>query len=418
VVGALFAAAAQAAPGDLDPTFSGDGKQTTNFGQSNNVASGVAIYPNGKVVAAGSTGPNQSGCCIVGGDFALARYNPNGLLDPTFSGDGKQTTNFGGDPENGGDGAGAVALDPNGKIVVVGRGGPGADFALARYNPTGSLDPNFSGDGKQTTNFGFTDDVATSVAIQPNGKIVVAGYNGLTFALARYNSNGSLDPSFSGDGKQTTNFGSGAVASGVAIQPNGKIVVVGRGGPGADFAIARYNPNGSLDPTFSGDGKQTTNFGGYDGANGVALQGNGKIVAVGFALGGDNDQLATDFGLARYNPNGLLDATFSGDGKQTTDFGGESDGASGVAIQPNGKIVAAGCACPGTVNPPREFALARYNPSGSLDPSFSGDGRVTTGFGGFDDRANGVALQADGKIVAVGRGVPGGDFALARYLGG
>ena len=348
LVGIVFTGTAQAAPGGLDPTFSGDGKQTTDFGHGADAAGGMALAPHGKIVAVGQTGTG-------GYNWALARYNPNGALDPTFSGDGKQTTDFGGEP--GIDVATAVAMQTDGKIVAVGRGGPEGDFALARYKSNGSLDPTFSGDGKQTTGFG--------------------GY-----------------------------------ASAVAIQSNGKIVVAGNGG--GSFALARYKPNGSLDPTFSGDGKLTTNFGQFsDVAEGVVIQPNGKIVAVG-SVGTTGGQ---DFALARYNPNGALDPTFSGDGKQTTDFGGGSDGASGVALQGDGEIVAAGCACPDDVNA-RDFALARYKPNGALDPTFSGDGKQTTDFGASEDRANGVAVQGDGKIVAVGRGGPKGDFALARYLGG
>jgi uncharacterized delta-60 repeat protein len=340
--------------------------------------------------------------------FSAAAIAAAGDLDPTFSGDGKQTTDFGRTPETGGDTALGVAIQANGKIIAVGRGAEVTDFALARYNSSGTLDTSFSRDGKQSTSFdGF--GAATDVAIQADGKIVVAGYSGAKFALARYNPNGSLDPTFSGDGKQTTGFG---VAEGVAIQPDGKIIAVGRGGTdGANFVLARYNPNGSLDATFSGDGKQQTDFGGYDGANGVALQGNGKIVAAGFALGGD-------FGLARYNSSGTLDTSFSGDGKQTTDFGGGSDGASAVALQGDGKIVAAGCACPDDVDA-RNFALARYNANGALDTTFSGDGKQTTDFlFGADDSAKDVAIQPSGRIVAVGTafgGPTGYDFALARY---
>ena len=213
-----------------------------------------------------------------------------------------------------------MALQGDGKIVVVGDAGGGGAFALARYNPNGSLDPSFSGDGRQTTDFGDFG-VARGVALQ-GGKIVAVGIGDAgDFALARYNPNGSLDPSFSGDGKQTTDFGGSDEASGVALQGDGKIVAVGRDGPG-DFALARYNPNGSLDTSFSGDGKQTTDFGDFDGANGVALQGNGKIVVVG--VGGTGN-----FALARYNPNGSLDPSFSGDGRQTTDFGGAATGRGG-----------------------------------------------------------------------------------------
>jgi uncharacterized delta-60 repeat protein len=394
-VGAVFSAAAQAAPGDLDPTFSGDGKQTTNLGFGDSSAAAAVRQPDGKIVVVGRSGA---------GDFALARYKPNGTLDASFSGDGKQTTDFGFQID---EHASAVALQRNGKIVVVGNGDlGGTGFELARYNPNGSLDKSFSGDGRQTTVFVEFDE-ATGVAIQGDGKIVAvgrAGDHGLgDFALARYNPNGSLDTSFSGDGKQTTGFKDFDAATGVAIQGDGKIVAVGftqNFGGGNAFALARYNPNGSLDTSFSGDGKQTTDFGGdfFEGATGVALQG-GKIVAVGGGAG--------DFALARYNPNGSLDTSFSGDGKKTTDFGG-TDGAGGAALQANGKIVAVGRGGAGN-----DFALARYNPNGTLDTSFSGDGKETTDFGG-SDQANGVALQG-GKIVAAGGGGVRGDFALARY---
>ena len=390
LVGAFFSAGAQAAPGALDPTFSGDGKQTTDFGSGVADAAAVALQPDGKIVAVGTT---QGGRDI---NFALARYNPNGSLDTSFSGDGKQATDFGGTA-----GASGVAIQADGRIVAVGS--DGNDFALARYNPNGSLDTGFSGDGKQTTDLGATE-AAYGVAIQANGKIVAVGGAvpgpgaGGGFALARYNANGSLDTSFSGDGKQRTDFGGFNAAYGVALQDDGKIIAAGGvGTTDADFALARYNPNGSLDTSFSGDGKQTTDLGGLNRAYGVALQADGKIVAAGGA-----GIAGPDFALARYNPNGSLDTSFSGDGKQTTDFGG-NDSASGVAIQANGRIVAVG-------SDGDDFALARYNPNGSLDTSFSGDGKQTTVFGGA---ARAVALQADGKIVAVG--VSGANAALARY---
>ena len=398
-----------------------------------------------------------------GFDFALARYNPNGSLDTSFSGDGKQTTDFGGS-----EAASGVALQSDGKIVAVG-GERLRDFALARYNPNGSLDTTFSGDGKQTTDFGGSDG-ARGVALQADGKIVavgIAGGNGSSFALARYNPNGTLDPTFSGDGKQTTSFGGyfdGATA--VALQGDGKIVAVGHAGAAnGDFALTRYNPNGSLDTTFSGDGKQTTDFGGDDGrarwrSRPTARSSRSGVRRAGAASpspattptapstrpspatasrpptsGASARERARwrskqtarsssvssacsfgvcgDFALARYNPNGSLDTSFSGDGKQTTNLGDAAEGATGVAIQGDGKIIAVGSGGPDF----GDFALARYNPNGSLDTSFSGDGKQTTDFGGSDG-ANAVALQG-GKIVLVGSGSLGGtggnDFALARY---
>ena len=386
IVGGLtlaFGASTSADPpssaGSLDTSFDGDGKVTTDFGGFDE-ALDVAIYPEGRVLAAGGGA----------GDFALARYNRDGSLDPSFDGDGRVTTDFGGP-----DGAGDVAIYSDGRAVAVG-GGSG-DFLLARYHRDGSLDPSFDGDGKVTTDFiGF--DNGRDLAIYPDGRALAAGETGAgDFALARYNRDGSLDPSFDGDGKVTTDFGGFDVANAVANYPDGRILAAGETTAG-DFVLARYNRDGSLDPSFDGDGKVTTDFGGFDVANGVAVYPDGRVVAAGRSSG--------DFALARYNRDGSLDPSFDGDGRLTTDFGG-LDGAVDVDTYPTGTIVAAGFSS-------GDFALARYNRDGSLDPSFDGDGRVTTDFGSFDT-AFGVATYPDARIVAAGGG--GGDFRLARYLG-
>jgi uncharacterized delta-60 repeat protein len=215
---------------------------------------------------------------------------------------------------------------------------------------------------------------------------------------------GELDTSFDDDGMVTTDFGGLDEALGVAIQADGKIVAAGRGTAVGDFALARYNRDGSLDTSFDGDGKVTTDFGSpFDVALGVAIQPDGRIVAAGTAAG-------DDFALARYNRDGTLDTSFDGDGKVTTDFGAMDAALGAPAIQPDGKIVAAGYTTAGG-----DFALARYNRDGSLDTSFDGDGKVTTDFGSPFDVAAGVAMQPNGRIVAAGG--DGGDFALARYLG-
>jgi uncharacterized delta-60 repeat protein len=384
--------AAQAAPGALDPTFSGDGKETTDFGGGNDAAYGVVVQPDGKIVVAGS----------ASGDFAVARYDTDGSLDATFSGDGKQTGGFGFA------GAAAVALQPDGKIVVA--GGNGEDFALARFNLDGSLDASFSGGGRLTTDFGDTVDTANGVALQSDGKIVAVGSAGYgesnVFAIARYNPDGSLDTGFSGDGMEAIGMGSDSVAYDVALQPDGRIVVAGYGDGGFwgtyAFALVRYNPDGSLDMSFAGWGGVMTDFGWSDVASAVAIQPDGKIVAVGV---GD-----FMFAVARYNADGSLDASFSEDGKQATSLGG-NDGAGGVAVQPDGRIVVVGRHDDGSYGS-FDFALARYNPDGSLDASFSG-GAVLTDFGRHGPGTD-VALQPDGKIVAVGGY---GDFQIARYQG-
>jgi len=415
----LLAVPAQAAPGDLDLSFGTGGKVKTDFGPFSNSANAIAIQADSKIVVVGGSSS---------GDFALARYNTDGSLDTSFGTGGKVTTDIGVF-----DVAFAVAIQADGKIVAAGGTAPEGyccQFALARYNADGSLDASFGIGGKVTTIFAG-DSQAFAVAIQADGKIVAAGGSSdpfvTDFALARYNADGSIDTSFGVGGKVTTDFGGFDRASGVAVQDDDKIVAVGAGGPNNDFVLARYNTDGSLDTSFGTGGKVTTDFGGFDGANGLAIQGDDKIVAAG--LGG----FFTVFALARYNTDGSLDTTFDGDGMVTTQFFGENiESATGVAIQANGKIVVVGSVF-STFD--QSFALARYNADGSLDASFGTGGKVTTDFGDpsdvgvlcpparkdcSDDSAKGIAIQSDGKIVAVGGAgpcTPPCMFVLARYLG-
>ena len=381
----------------------------------------------GKVVTHFQDGGSASGVAIqadgkvvavgsAGGRFALARYDQDGTPDASFGGDGKVTTPF-----TGGGAARAVAVQANGKIVVAGVAGDRivgevrqGRFALARYTPQGTLDTTFGGDGKVTTDFTNGFDSANGVAIQANGKIVAAGgASESRFALARYNRDGTLDTFFGGDGRVTTTFPlqAGGPAFGVAIQADGKIVAAGvRDFDG--FALARYKRNGALDRTFSGDGRVITRVGqGEEAATSVAIQADGKIVAAGYT---DVPHEFGDtfgpgrFALARYRADGTLDSSFGGDGKVTTRFGSEGSSAKGVAIDGHGRIVAAGHSGGGT-----RFALTQYEHNGILDTAFGGDGRVTTPFQG-GGVAFGVDIQTDNRIVAAGSG--GDGFALARYL--
>jgi uncharacterized delta-60 repeat protein len=397
-----------ASAGDLDPSFDFDGKTTADFG-ADDLGLALAVQADGKVLLAGYTG---LGIGTGTSDFALIRLNMDGSLDSTFDGDGKVTTDFAGADDL----AYAVAIQSDGKIIVAGSSHPNlgtTDFALARYNPDGSLDSSFDGDGKLITDFLGDGDSASGIAIQPDGKIIASGwaYSGSStdFALCRYNSDGTLDSNFGLGGKVTTDFNAaGDQAWAVVLQPDGKIVLAGEAytGSGVDFALARYNNDGSLDLTFGGDGKVITQFASNnDGAQAVALQPDGKIIAAGVTN-------SFDYALARYDPDGSLDSTFDGDGKVITDFAGHDDGAYAVAVQPDGKIIAAG-------DSSSDFGLARYNSDGSLDLSFNLDGKVTTDFGSGGDVDLALALQPDGKIIAAGYTNTGSDynFALARYLG-
>ncbi|KJY31239.1 DUF11 domain-containing protein [Streptomyces katrae] len=402
-------ATALGAAGDLDPAFDGDGKVVTDFGGGGyDESRGMVIQADGKIVTVGTTVPAAGGYS----DFALARYNPDGSLDPTFNGDGDNDGRIQTDLRGGDDVADAVAVQSDGKLVVAGYSSePDAagSFTVARFNPDGSLDTSFDGDGSTFTDFGTAGpQEAFGIAIQAGGAIVAAGTSGTDVAVARYNAvDGSLDTGFDGDGKVITGFAGGsATAYDVTLQSDNKIVIAGRAGYNypsndSDFALARYNPNGSLDTTFDGDGRVTTAFAGPDVANGVKIQPDGKIVTAGSS--------GFDFALARYNgADGSLDTGFDGDGKVTTDFGTNTlDGAADLALQTDGRIVAAGIS-------EADFGVARYNTNGSLDTGFGTGGKVHTDVSfGYFDTANAVALQSDGKIVVSGN--TGDDRGLVRY---
>jgi uncharacterized delta-60 repeat protein len=375
-----------ASPGALDGSFDGDGKVITNVVNADQ-GNDVAIQPDGKIVVVGRSDLGGGGAAF---DFTVIRYNPDGSLDTSFDTDGKVTTDFGNIDE-----ALGVAIQSDGKIVATGISTPvggTSDFAIARYNLNGSLDTTFDTDGKVITDFAGATDQANSVAIQPDGKIIAGGRAGADFGLARYNPNGSLDTGFNTDGKQTVDFGGGLdVGNEIDLQPDGRIVIAGTNG--ADFAVARLTTNGSLDTTFDTDGKVTTDISANDTANSVAIQPDGKIVAAGFTDSNSN------CALARYNTNGSLDITFNHTGKVITNFNiAGSDNIADISIQANGKIVAG----VGVGNGPLQVMNAlRYNPNGDLDATFGTGGSVSVPVQSGDN-VNAVALSGDGKIVVVG----------------
>ncbi|MGB7160031.1 MAG: RHS repeat-associated core domain-containing protein, partial [Tepidisphaeraceae bacterium] len=286
-----------------------------------------------------------------GGDLILGRYNTDGSQDTTFSTDGEVKTDFGGLANVEGFG---VIIDGNGKIVV--SGVAGGDVLVARFIADGSLDTTFSTDGFHTENFGGTLDRGMHLALQSDGKVVVAGNStgtgGTTdILLMRMTTAGALDTSFDTDGKVSTDFGGGVdEASALAIDSNGKINIAGAGGAGGDVIVARYNTNGSLDTTFDTDGKASVDFGGSDEGEDMVLDSSGRIVVVGSTS--DTDML-----VARFTTSGALDTTFDTDGMVTVDFGSTSEEGETLMIQSDGKIVIAGRT--GTSN--SEFAVARLH---------------------------------------------------------
>jgi uncharacterized delta-60 repeat protein len=353
-------------------------------------------------------------CALVVASSGPAR-GAGGALDRRFGGDGKATTNL----TRGFDGASDIAIQPDGKLVVAGEAHN--RFGLARFLPDGRLDRSFGHDGKVITDVARGNDSITAVAIQANGKIVAVGdvfrRGDFTLALVRYRANGRLDPTFGRGGMVIG--GTPRYDPDIAIEATGKILIAGS--EGASFVLARYDPGGSLDTTFGTAGVVTTGVPDglpYGGA--LALLSDGGIVLAGESSHPDFSNVVN---VLRYDADGVLDTTFGAEGLATVDLTEGWDSAESVAIQPDGKIVVAGDAgfcCEYTGS----FGLARFDVDGTLDSSFSSDGVVITNFTGTnggppEDKAFDVAIQSDGKIVAAGVAGAGWDsvstFALARY---
>jgi len=404
----LFSINSYAQDGSLDLSFGIGGKVTTAIsGGDDDNGKSVAIQSDGKIVVAGTT--------INDGDrdFAIVRYNNDGTLDLSFGTDGKVVTDFGSNWDE----CYSVAIQSDGKIVAAGNiaNGSTLDFAISRYNSDGTLDLSFDNDGMLTTDFAGKSDIITSIALQGDGKIVATGITtsatafNCDFAVVRYNIDGSLDLNFGTAGKVITQIGTdNDTPRSLAIQNDGKIVVAGYSVFSGDmyFALVRYNSDGTLDLSFDNDGKVTTSFGNEgDYGLSVAIQPDGKIVVSGKSY---NNNI--DIAVTRYNIDGSLDTSFDNDGMLTiVDENTNEEGLS-VAIQSNGKILLAGYSND-------DFVVVRLNSDGSLDPSFGTNGKVITPIGNNVDAGYSLAIQSDGKIVVAGLSFnnTNNDFAVVRY---
>lgn len=490
----FLAGQAHAAPGDLDTSLNGTGKVFTNLGVSINWADDIEVLPDNKFLVVGSVNPGilllrynsdgtldtsfgsnglvisnvssagvgvdvqSDGKIIVVGPGSsgavILRFNPNGSPDNTFGSNGIVTSSL--------VGAADVAVQTDNKIVIVGYTQTTPGIAVRRFNSDGSVDTGFGNNGVTSTTFGENSQTASKVAIQSDGKIVVAGTaegpGGHDFAVARFNVNGSLDGTFGG-GTQRVTLNGIQICYGLAIQPDGKIILAGQNttlNDNYDFFLVRFNPNGSIDTDFGG-GLLTVNISpGPDYIYDIALQNDGKILA----FGQTQEEFLTHFIVTRLNSNGSFDMTFGSGGKTIVEFdplssrafaaglrndgqiitvgvagidlamtqisptgtvqvqrrdnfGRGNDTAQDVAVQPDGKIVAVGYSQNGNSN---DFSLARYLVNGQLDTSFGVGGKVTTQFNNRTE-AFGIALQPDGKIVVVGRigGYPFFSVVLVRY---
>ena len=394
-------------PGDLDTTFGTGGKVFTNV-SGTEWAEAVAIQNDGKIVVAGRGSD----------DFIVTRYLTNGKLDTSFGSSGSTHVNLAGvdtarDVLIQPDGK-ILIVGGAGGLTEMHQGTPlrrfvENDLGLVRLTSNGKLDTSFGTGGKVTTNISGTD-WAEEVALQDDGKIIVVGNSSNDFVVARYLGNGKLDTSFGSSGTTTVNFAGIDSARDVVIQPDGKLLVVGSANNESDLGLMRLQSNGKLDTSFGTGGKVTTSISGTDWAEAVALQDDGKIVVVG--NGGDN------FVVARYLATGKPDTSFGNSGTTSVNFGAV-DTARDVVIQPDGKIVVVGGVNGRTFFDRNGFVennigVMRLNSNGKLDMSFGQSGKITTitpgtGWG------EAVALQKDGKIVVVGGAY--NDLAVIRYHG-
>lgn len=408
-------------PGSLDANFGQGGIVTTSIVAGYDIAHAVAVQNDGRIVLAG---------CVLAGsfeDFALARYTASGVLDPSFGVGGITTTHVSPYYACVND----LVIQNDGGIVAAGYAyyqgpyGGFSDFAVARYLPTGALDTGFGNGGAMTISVGTADDGAQGVALQPDGKIVAVGStredgsSSQNTAIVRYTISGTLDMTFGVGGVVTIAVSAyDNWANDVAVQADSKIVVVGgaqQSQTSYDFFVLRYTTAGALDPTFGVGGIVTTSIASGvsdDLAYSIALQDDGKIVVAGGAY--DNRDR---FALVRYTVSGTLDTGFGNGGMVTTPISLDNSTVQSIAIQDDGKIVAAGYVYDPFSS--YDFAVARYTLSGTLDTTFGGTGVVTAAISTGRDYAYDVAIQGDGKIVVAGDAYTSNslDFAVVRYIG-
>jgi uncharacterized delta-60 repeat protein len=401
---------AYAADGILDPTFGTGGKVVTSIGTgTTDEPKAMAIASDGSIFVAGYTGSPS--------DFAVTKYTSAGVLDQSFDTDGIVTIPVGAS----GDYATSIFVLPSGSILVGGYStiGSNSDFALVKLLGTGALDPSFGSGGKVTTNFsGTLDDEARAMAVSTNGEIYLAGSTrtpGVNFGVAKYTSAGLLDTTFSGDGLLDVDFSSSAdVVNTIAIHPDGSIIVAGVGGVGSDYsALAKISPTGELVTAFGVGGKVATDFinGFVSEIFAVSVSQDGDIFIA--ALTNSAGPTGTDIALGKLDANGQWDNTFSSDGKVLVDFFNGTDVPNSIAVVADGTVVVAGEI--DATDRSKDFGLVKLLATGELDASFGSNGKVTTSFSSGNDSQVAMGITGSGSIVVAGKS--SSDFAVAKYSG-
>jgi uncharacterized delta-60 repeat protein len=411
--------------GDVDRSFGVEGTARADFGNVTDIVQSMTIQPDGKILVVGNSVKIGSPSHI-----AIARFSPSGDLDASFGNQGLVVLSV----SPFGDAAMAVAVQQDQKIIIGGIFATGFiqtrtifDFLILRLQPDGSIDSSFGNNGITTVDFANENDVVTGAAIQPDGKAVLCGYttvqviNGTIiddFAVARFNTNGTIDQSFAGSGKVRTDFSQGDdSANGLTLQSDGKIILLGSAD--SSMALARYNPDGSLDQSFANLGRAKPDLHAYAGvALCAALQGDGKVIIGGAAT----HQQGTDFVVTRLDTAGSIDKKFGNNGIVLIDFNGQSDVAKDLEIQADGKLLIVGDA-----NPPSTFGsdigLARYDDLNKSDICQTPqvirailDGkRLTIQGSNFDE---GAVILVNGKEQVTGPDSTGSQTTLVAKKGG
>jgi len=395
----------------LDPHFGTDGVALADFGGSDQ-GYAMSVLNNGKILVAG----RAWNATTDEFDFGLARFNSDGTLDSSFGTNGMTMTDLGSTQ----DAAYAMAVQTNGKIVVVGQTQDDAtsyNFGIVRYNTDGSIDTNFGTNGKVAVDFNGSFDIAYGVVIHASGKITVAGtatdpdYH-FRFGLAQLNNDGSFDTNFGTNGQVMTAFGSlDTEAYTLMAGGGGSFVVAGYAYDGdmgtTDVALARYNSDGSLDASFGTGGMTVSNLGADDESiRALTMDGDGKIVAAG---NGNNDML-----VARYSSSGHLDTSFGNNGKVFVDFVGGADLAHAVAMS-GSTIMVGGYA---DMMSDTDMAVVSLNANGSMNGEFGSNGKLSLDVGSWDDEAMAMAVESNGNLLLGGfmvNALGDYDFAVAHY---
>lgn len=396
--------------GELDDSFGNDGFVKIEFDNGDDVAPSLALQPDGRILQAGYVFNGQNY------DFGLVRFLEDGTLDGTLGLGGKLSVDIGGESDYLQD----MALQPDGKIIVCGhyQVDNQYDIVLARFTPSGELDMSFGENGLVKLALDTLKwESARALALQADGKIVITGYkvkadkSDQDIIVMRFLEDGSRDEDFGDNGLVIVPVGSGhEVGSAVALQPDGKILVAGETDIGVEtyaFVLLRLLADGQLDDGFGNSGRVSLKLGNQSFGFALALQPDGKIL-----VGGESDNSTADFALARFLTDGSPDPDFGEGGKVISPIGNSDDVLYGLALQPDGKILGAGFSGSGGSY---SFALARYLSSGELDSSFGDGGVVTSALGPSINFGYDIILQPNSRILVGGN--VSFDFAVARYLG-